>query len=356
MTFLGTHPLFDPLRSDPRFQELIRQMNLSAVLWRDRLRPPLSAPAAAAEPPAETPEKPSIAVLPFTNMSADPEQDYFCEGLAEELIEALAQLPGLRVTASTSAFQFSGKGYDLADVGRQLNVKTILEGSVRKAGTRLRVNAQLINAADSYHLWSERYDRDMDDVFAVQDEIAHSVVDKLKVKLLGVADTPLVKRPTDNVEAYNLVLQGRYHQQGVTPAALQKSLTCFSEALEIEPAYAQAHAGIAITHTQRSIASIGLPRQLMPTAKESTLKALAIDDTLADAHLGLGMVLHWYEWDWAAAAREYHRALDLNPGDTFAQANYAVLLGQVGRADESVAEARAAVSATRSRFSTAIWS
>ena len=143
---------------------------------------------------------PSIAVLPFVNMSADPEQEYFCDGMAEELIDALAKLGGLRVVARTSSFQFKGQSPDLREVGNKLNVKTVLEGSVRKAGNRLRVNAQLINADDGYHLWSERYDRDMDDVFAVQDEITQSVVRKLKVKLLGAGDTPLVKRPTDNVE------------------------------------------------------------------------------------------------------------------------------------------------------------
>ena len=140
---------------------------------------------------------PSIAVLPFANMSADPEQEYFCDGLAEELIDALARLDGLHVVARTSAFQFRGKGHDLTEVGEKLKVKTVLEGSVRKAGNRLRINAQLINTEDGYHLWSERFDRDMDDVFAVQDEIAKAVVDKLKVKLLGARDAPLVKGSTD---------------------------------------------------------------------------------------------------------------------------------------------------------------
>ena len=154
---------------------------------------------------------PSIAVLPFADMSPQKDQDYFCEGMAEELIDALARLDGLRVVARTSAFQFRGKGHDLREVGEKLNVKTVLEGSVRKAGNRLRINAQLISTDDGYHLWSERYDRDMEDVFAVQDEIAQSVVEKLKVKLLGVADEPLVKRLTDNLEAYNLWLKGRYY-------------------------------------------------------------------------------------------------------------------------------------------------
>ena len=218
-----------------------------------------------------------------------------------------------------------------------------MEGSVRKAGNRLRVNAQLINAEDGYHLWSERYDRDMDDVFAVQDEIASAVVEKLKVKLLDAADGPLIRKPTDNVETYNLVLKGRYYQQRATPEALQKSLECSNQALAIEPAYAQAHAGVAISETQRSVASIAPPRQLMPTAKKAAVKALTSDDTVDDAHFALGMVLHWFEWDWPGAEREYRCALDLNPGDTFTRSVRAVLLGQIGQADESIAEARAAV-------------
>ena len=286
---------------------------------------------------------PSIAVLPFRNISANPEQEYFCEGLAEELIDALARLDGLRVCARMSAFQFGGKGQDLREVGQKLNVRTVLEGSVRKAGNRLRVNAQLINAADGYHLWSERYDRDMADVFAVQEEIAHSVVDKLKAKLLGAADTPLVQRPTDNLEAYNLVLQGRYYAARGTEAALEKSLACFTQALALEPTYAQAQAGIASVHAFRGIVSLAVPHTVMPEAKGSALRALALDETAADAHLALAYVLHYYEWDWAGAEREYGRALELNPGDAQARTAHAWLLADTGRVDEAVAETRSAM-------------
>ena len=286
---------------------------------------------------------PSIAVLPFRNMSADPEQDYFCEGLAEELIDALARLGGLQVVARTSAFQFKGQAQDLRRIGEQLNVKTVLEGSVRKAGNRLRINAQLINTANGYHLWSERYDRDMDDIFAVQDDIARTVVEKLKVKLLGTADTPLVRKPTDNLAAYNLVLQGRYYSVRGTGPALKKALACFTQALALEPAYAQAHAGIATAQAIRAIVSLAAPHTVMPEAKEAALEALALDETVADAHAALAVALHFYDWDWAGAEREYRRALELNPGDTFARCAYAQLLGMVGRVDESVAEARSAV-------------
>ena len=288
-------------------------------------------------------EVPSIAVLPFDDMSPQKDQDYFCEGMAEEIINALTGLDGLRVAARTSSSQCKQQNLSVARIGQELRVGAVLEGSVRKAGNRLRITAQLINVGDGFHLWSERYDRDMDDIFAVQDDIARTVVAKLKVKLLGAADKPLIERPTDNLDAYNLVLKGRYHCLRVTRPAFDISLECFTQALAVEPAYAQAHAGIAITQAHRSVGSYGPPLQLMPAAKEASLKALAIDDTVADAHLALGMVLHFYEWDWPGAERECRRALDLNPGYTQARTVYALLLGVAGRADESVAEARAAV-------------
>ena len=287
------------------------------------------------------PDVPSIAVLPFANMSADPDQEYFCDGLSEELIDALARLEGLRVVARTSAFQFRGKGHDLREVGEKLKVKAVLEGSVRKAGNRLRINAQLINVADGYHLWSERYDRDMDDVFAVQDEIARSVVEKLKVKLLGEQQAPVIRRPTDNLEAYHLVLRARYYY--VRDTGLEKALECLTEALAVEPTYARAHAGFAQVQTLRAVLSFVRPRQVMPVAKEAALKALAIDERFFDAHFALAEVLDYFEWDWKGAEREYRRALELNPGDTLARTHYAELLGRLGRADTSIAEARHAI-------------
>ena len=287
----------------------------------------------------------SIAVLPFSNMSPDPEQEYFCDGLAEELIDALARLEGLRVVARTSAFQFKGQALDVGEIGKRLKVGTVLEGSVRKAGNRLRINAQLINASDGYHLWSERYDRQMDDVFAVQDEIARSVVEKLKVKLLGEHEAPVIKRPTDNLEAYNLFLKGRYHFAKLTQEALTRSLECFTQALAKEPPYAQAHAGIAVTQTVRAVFGGAVPREVMPSAKEAALKALALDETVADAHLALGFVLHYYDWDWRGAEHEYRRALELNPSDTLVRFMYAQLLANcLDRPDAALAEARQAVS------------
>ena len=288
-------------------------------------------------------EVPSIAVLPFVDMSREQDEGYFCEGMAEEIINALTKLEGLKVASRTSAFQFKGQSQDIRRIGEALNVETVLEGSVRTAGHRLRLGAQLINIADGYHLWSERYDRDMEDVFAVQDDIARAVVEKLKVKLLGGADTPLVKRPTDNVEAYTLFLQGRHHLLRATEAALEKSLACFTQALALEPTYAQAQAGIAWVQAFRGMVSVAAPHTVMPEAKEAALRALALDETAADAHLALAYVLHYYEWDWAGAEREYGRALELNPGDAQARTAYAWLLADTGRVDEAVAEARSAL-------------
>ena len=205
------------------------------------------------------------------------------------------------------------------------------------------LHAQLINTEDGYHLWSERYDRDMQDVFAVQDEIARSVTETLKVKLLGKPDAPMVTRPTDNLGAYNLCLKGRHFIWKMTSAAHEKSFECFNEALAVEPTYAQAHAGIALTHVIGAALSLAHPRQAIPMAKEAALKALAIDETVADAHTALGMALHFHNWDWSGAMREYQRALTLTPGDTFARTLLAMIFGGQGRADEAVAEARNAV-------------
>ena len=240
---------------------------------------------------ATQPDVPSIAVLPFRNMSADPEQEYFCEGMAEDIINALTGLQGLHVASRTSAFQAKAKDLDMAEIGTRLRVGAVLEGSVRKSGNRLRVTAQLINVEDGYHLWSEQFDRTMDDVFEVQDEITQSVVAKLKVKLLGAADTLLVKPQTDNLEAYNLCLKGRYYYARLTPDDLDKSLDCFDQARRMEPTYAQANAGIAQVHVIRSGMNLVDPRTVMPIAREAAVAALR-SDTVAEAHFAMASVLH----------------------------------------------------------------
>ena len=245
-------------------------------------------------------ELPSIAVLPFVNMSADPEQEYFCDGLSEELIDALARLEGLRVVARTSAFQFRGRALDVAEIGRKLRVRTVLEGSVRKAGNRLRVNAQLIGAGDGYHLWSGRFDRTLDDIFAVQDEIAHAVVEKLRVRLFAASDVSLVKRPTADVEAHNLYLRGQHHLAFESESAMRRALDLFSLALEREPLYARAHAGISRAYRQLAILGREPSQQAMPRAKAAAERALELDDSVAEGHAALAGVLQFWERDWSS--------------------------------------------------------
>jgi TolB-like protein len=214
-------------------------------------------------------EPPSIAVLPFTNMSGDKEQEYFSDGLAEEILNLLAKIPGLKVTARTSSFAFRGKEQDITKIAEALRVRTILEGSVRKAGNRVRVTAQLINAADGYHLWSERYDRDMTDVFAIQDEIGQAISEALKLHLAPRAQT------TVNIEAWQCWLKGQYHVLRFTPESLTKAKECFEQALAIDPNYTLAYSGLARYYYTLATLGIMPAREAAPLAKSAAEKALA---------------------------------------------------------------------------------
>ncbi len=303
---------------------------------------PTSASSAVA-PTSDSGRIPSVGVLAFSNMSADPKQEYFCDGLAEELIDALAKLDGLRVASRTSAFQFKGQSLDIRKVGEQLNVGAVLEGSVRKVGNRLRITAQLINVGDGYHLWSERYDRTMDDIFAVQEEIARAIVEKLKVKLVGEASTQLVKRPTDNVEAYNLLLKGRHQLYRLTAEAIAKAGELFAQAIALEPGYAEAHARLSMARSAPVILGWEAPAGAMPEIRKTVLKALALDDACAEARYAYAWCLHWYDWDWAGAEREYRQAIELDPVNSDCRADFALLLVHLGRFDEAIVEARRAL-------------
>ena len=282
---------------------------------------------------------PSIAVLPFADMSREKDQDYFCEGLAEELIDALARLEGLRVVARTSSFQFRGKGHDLREIGEKLRVKTVLEGSVRKAGNRLRINAQLISTSDGYHLWSERYDRDMGDVFAVQDEIARAVVEKLKVKLLGAADVPQVKRPTGDLEAYNLYLKGRYYWSRRYKGFFDKAVECFEQAIAQDPSCAPAQAGLADGYTVLALYGFMSPAEARARALPAAQKAIDLDDSLDEAHRSMGLVQWILEWDASAAERELRLAIAQNPRSGLSHGVLGVVLASTGRGAEGIAEA-----------------
>ncbi len=267
--------------------------------------------AAPLPPPTEFDEK-SIAVLPFMNMSADAENEYFSDGMTEEIINALVQIPGLRVAARTSVFAFKGKPEDMRTVARKLNVRSVLEGSVRKAGNRIRITAQLVNAEDGFHHWSERFDRDLHDVFAVQEEIARMITDKLKVKLPGGGRGPLVIPPTANLEAYQLYLEGRYFWS-LRGAGLVKGLKCFLAAIARDPQYALAHAGVADVYNLLAFYGVQRPNEVMPKARAAAERALALDPNLAEAHGALAFIWLHYDWNVAAAKRGFARAIELKP-------------------------------------------
>ena len=289
----------------------------------------------SAAPP--TPNE-AIAVLPFTNMSADPENEFFSDGISEEIINALGRIEHLHVAARTSAFSFKGQQVDLRDIGRQLNVSTVLEGSVRRAGTRLRITAQLVNVANGYQVWSECYDRELEDVFSIQDEIARTIVERLKVALTGEVASPRVKAATANLEAYELYLRGRalLYQRGLS---VLRALECFTQAVALDADYAQAWTGLADAHTVLGQYGFAHPATTMPQAKDAALRAFELDDTLAEAHGALGGALLLHDWDADAAERALERAVALNPGHIQARGWYALfLLSWVrGRFDDAVA-------------------
>ena len=299
-------------------------------------------PDSAGATPSRT-DVPSIAVLPFADLSPEKDQEYFCDGLAEELIDALARLDGLRVVGRTSSFQFRDKGHDLRAIGEQLRAKTVLEGSVRKAGDRLRINAQLINTADGYHLWSERYDRELTDVFEVQDDIARSVVEKLKVRLTVGTGLRLSPCTSANADAHSFYLRARFHLHRMSKQDLALAVQLFREALQLDPGLAQAHAGIAVAHAVRAMMSWVIPRDIWPEAYQCASTAIAISEAVAEAHAATAFYLHHYEWDFAGANRQYARAVELNPSDSWTRSWWAGLLAASGHHDEGVAQAERAV-------------
>lgn len=282
-------------------------------------------------------EKKSIAVLPFANLSPDPENEYFSDGLTEELINVLAKIEGLRVTSRTSVFAWKSKNEPIRRIGEQLNVNTVLEGSVRKAGNRLRITAQLVNVADDSHLWSERYDREMEDVFVVQDEIARAIVEALKIKLVGEEKCQLVKCATNSIEAYNLYLQGRFHWNKRSKEGFERAIKYFERALQIDPNYAPAYAGLADCYTL--LASYGYinPQEGFPKAREAALKALDLNEALAEAHASLAAIKLNYDQDLQRAEQEIERAIELNPNYATAHHWHAATLLGLGRIEEALA-------------------
>jgi TolB-like protein/class 3 adenylate cyclase len=285
---------------------------------------------------------PSIAVLPFIDMSPEKNQEYFSDGLAEELLNDLAKIPGLRVTARTSSFQFKGKNEDVRTVGKMLNVGAILEGSVRKEGRRVRIAAQLIKTADGFHLWSETYDRELNDIFAVQEEIADAVAASLQVKLLG-GKAAKSSGQGKNAEAYNAYLQGRYFYERRSGEGMEKAIDYYEQAIQLEPDYAAAWAGLAATRSTQARMGFVALQVGYEKAREETERALALDPGLADAHATTGFIKRTYEWDWAGADTCYQRALALEPGNAAVIQGAAWLAADLNRFEEALRLDRQAV-------------
>lgn len=280
---------------------------------------------------------PSIAVLPFANLSPDPENEYFADGLTEELIVALSQVAGLHVVSRTSVFEFRGKAQSIRAIADQLKVENVLEGSVRRSGSRIRVAAQLVNAGTGFQIWSERFDREMTDIFDIQDEIAGMIVEKLRVRLTAIAPGPLVKHHTEHLEAYQLYLRGRYFWNKRTIEGFQRAIECFEGAVAAHPGYPNTYAGLSDYYSAMAGWGLAPAQDCWTLAKENALKAMALDPTLADAHASLGTVLFMSDWDWAGAEREFKRAIELNPGYPDGHLLYSLMLVRLGRFEEAMA-------------------
>src|SRR5437899_2410563 len=297
-----------------------------------------TASAARTELPAK-----SIAVLPFVNMSADKNDEYLSDGMTEELINVLAKAPGLRVPGRTSCFAFKGKNEEdiFRKVGEQLHVNAVLEGSVRKAGDKLRITAQLINVADGFHLWSETYDGDMKDILAVQSDVARRVVEALQVQL-GVEEArALTKKPTENPEAHRLYLLGRYHFAKFTRAGWDNAIHYYEQALQIDPTFALAYCGLADTYGWAGGQT--LPgREAWAKEMEFAQKELALDPNLAEAHLAMGTAL-FSVLDPRGSVKELDRAVELNPNLALAYDQYGWTFAEMGRHDDSIAAEKKAL-------------
>jgi len=285
----------------------------------------------------------SIAVLPFTDMSPQKDQEYFCDGIAEELITALTKIPGLRVASRTSAFQYKNQRGDIRQIGQHLNAGTILDGSVRKAANRIRITAELVDASNGYHLWSEKYDRDLEDIFAIQDEIARTIVETLKIQLAGPTDQTLFQRYTDNMDAYNLYLQGRHYWKTRTYAGISKAVECYQEAIAKDPEYALAYAGLADCFSIYGFYAFEPPEEVYPKAMEAARKSLEIDPLLPEGHLSLGAAVVYFDYDWERGEASMRRALEINPQFGLAHCWYGGFLTLAGRNEEGAAAIRKAL-------------
>jgi serine/threonine-protein kinase len=285
--------------------------------------------------------KNSIAVLPFVDMSPQKDQDWFCDGITDEIIGQLSNISELKVPARTSVFFFKGKEQDIRDIGKKLGVATVLEGSIQKVESRLRARVQLINIADGFHLWSQEFDREMKDAFAIQDEIALAVVDKLKLTLLGDEKAKIAKHHAIDPIAYEAYLKGLYYWWRWSEEDHPNALRYFQKAIEIEPNYAPAYAGIALAYVFASTwnySGLWSPKEGVPKGKVAAERAIELDPMLADAYVAMGCARMNFDWDWPGAEKDFKRALEMSPYSPLALDVYANFLLLVrGRLDEAIA-------------------
>jgi eukaryotic-like serine/threonine-protein kinase len=285
----------------------------------------------------------SIAVLPFVNVSGDPDSEYLSDGITESLIDNLSQLPNLRVTARSTVFRYKNKGIDPQKVGQDLHVRAVLSGRLLQRDGTLIVRSDLMDVADGAQLWGDQYSRKAADVFVLQEELSRVIADKLRLRLTSDEKQRLAKRYTENAEAYQLYLKGRYYWNQRSPDALQKSVEYFNQAVDADPTYALAFAGLADTYNQISFFNVVPPREAMPRAKAAAARALEIDGNLAEAHISLGYAAFSYDWDWVAATRHFDQALALNREAVMNHYYYPFYLTVAGRSDEAVSVARRAL-------------
>jgi TolB-like protein/tetratricopeptide (TPR) repeat protein len=284
----------------------------------------------------------SIAVLPFANLSGDEDQDYFCDGLTEEIINALSNIDELKVVARTSAFAFKGKHMDVRDIGRELQVQNVLEGSVRKGGDQLRITAQLIKVKDGFHLWSGRFDRKMEDVFSIQDEISLAIADVLSLKILGEEKKELIEHETKDSEAYDFYLRGRFIVNNISEESINTAIGLFEKAIKKDPGFTLGYVELADAYSLLPAVSTFPIKEANARAKEYALKALEIDDSLAEAHTMMG-VINANEYDWESAEKSFLKAIELNPGNAYTYSLYGYTLGYMGRFEESKNAVRKAI-------------
>lgn len=322
-----------------RLKNVKRQVDVYAIA-NDGLVVPTQAQLGA-----KTGNNKSIAVLPFVNMSGVPENEYFSDGISEEILNVLTKVDGLQVTARTSSFHFKGKNEDIRQIGQKLGVSTILEGSVRKVGKRVRITAQLINTTDGYHIWSETYDSDLEDIFQVQDEISLKILNRLKENFgLSAAVNPVTKAPTENLEAYNLYLKGRYHWNKSNPEDIRRAIKAYEDAILADPQFALPYCALSYCYSFLGSAGLLPPTEAYPKAKDYTLRAIELDPNHAESHLSLATIKFYHNWDFDGAEQSLKKALDLSLNSSHINQVHGWFLIARGQFNEAIEKMEQAVS------------